>query len=312
MAFWIWLTSLLAFAVFIFLAISGRKTSQRLSYHISAWFYTGAIVASIIGLIGIASSSQGTDTYLFTLFGLPVHEGFRIDVGTSILILALCIVSACIAGVKLRFMPAENDETAHAEMIQLSWWTFALSLLIFSPTLGQAFVAAALCTIAVIWSLTSKSLHASSRSIVHASILAGILVVSFLAQTSSTFVTWLQLHTVQLTQLSHVGKAGGVWHGPDWAVLLWLLGVILQAVAFVITYIWMKGFVHGAVRRLAFALAVASGLYAWLAWPVIVAAHWMIWLIVLAGLIELASIVVNPHSVWTWLQKRMPKQERSR
>ncbi|WAH36860.1 hypothetical protein [Alicyclobacillus dauci] len=296
MATWIWLTSLLSLANCVFLVISGRNTPSKWSYGLSMGVHAAGALVSLLGLLSVIQIHGDEEIYLFSLFGLPIHEGFEINYGTTIALLVLYLCAFEYALIGWRRAEAIHPDVAFRSTFQLSWWTFGFSFLVMSPTLLQAFIGSAICFVGAIWLvLRTTDVAALGRR----GALAGMAVIGFLLQTLPTWIAWHALHTVQLTQLSQLGPGQGPWHGPAWTVWLWFVGVLLEVAAAEMFCIWHahREQARGVQRRLTIGLGLVSGIYIWRSWSVVVASPWMVIIIALAGVIVLASVGLTVMTV---------------
>lgn len=289
MTSWIWLTSLLSLAGVVFLAISGRGTPVRVSYSLSMWLYAVSAVAALLGFVGVLLNHGQAETYLFSLLGFQEHEGFRVGIATTLVTLVLYLAAALWMFVRGRRADRTNTARAHDEALVGAWATFGLCILILAPTLAQAFLGMVLTVLSTFYLFCRLPLGEGVRASEVRVVVIVALVISTILQTLPTWVAWHALRTVQLTEIQYQ-VSGSLWHGPGWLVWVWLLGVALQAATWSVLPALLKALPMGVQLRLIIVQGLASALYIWLAWSVVVASPWHVWLVVLAGLISFGAL----------------------
>ncbi|GMA63536.1 hypothetical protein NZD89_27140 [Alicyclobacillus fastidiosus] len=288
MTSWIWLTSLLSLAGVVFLAISGRGTPTRVSYTLSMWLYAVSAVAALLGFVGVLLNHGQAETYLFSMFGLQEHEGFRVGIATTLVTLLLYLVATVWMFVQWRRADRANTARAHDESLVGAWATFGLSILILAPTLAQAFLGMVLTVLSTFYLFCRLPLGEGVRALEVRVVIIVTLVISTILQTLPTWVAWHALHTVQLTEIQYQVVGSG-WHGPGWLVWVWLLGVVVEAATWFVLPTLLKASPLGVQLRLIIVQGLASALYVWLAWSVVVASLWHVWLVIVAGLVALGA-----------------------
>lgn len=316
----VWMPTLFSLAVFVFLAISGRDTTNRQATALSFGAYVLSFVFAVLAFVGVLR--MGPQTYLLSLFHTSIHEGFSVDVLASVWLVILYGVLAVLSLFDMRRIGHDGQEGAsshYTSTLQRAWFAFGISMILLSPTLSQALVGFGLVTIGVVVNLALATKHHA----IEVRVVTEVLVVSgFILQTLATWVAWSMLHTVQLTVISHIGPAGSKWSSQTWLVWVWLLGVVLQCVALML---WMRtdvskqkasaeqpevnvertGFRYGVQLRLTMFLVVGSGAYLWLVWSVVVVAPWMIVMVVVALILALFTVA---KAAW----QPSPRQQKER
>lgn len=311
MTAWIWLSTLFSFAILVFLAIAGKETPIKFIRTVPLYVYGVAAAASIVGLIGAVIRHGTPSTYLFSLFGMPFHEGFRVTVVTSILNLALYLIALYITAdplsrIKTHLvargdwtsqgrwrLPGPNERAAERlkdemppvvgaetfEMaIRLAWCTFALSLLILAPTLGQAAFVVYIVVLGTGWIFVQVARQHKQIHMVEWIVLYVLLCLSYVAQTASTWSAWHNLHTVELPRLYHGAANATMWHSPEMVLWLSFFGFIGEAVSMLLLF-WLDG--SARRRPSATLLGVTSLLYLRIVAPFSVVHGWQWGMVVL-------------------------------
>lgn len=171
----IWLGTIISFASCVFVVIAGGSTRPTFLYTPLLYAFTFGALASLFGLIGAIQLDGTPATYMFSLFGLPVHEGFRVTTWTAsanlLLFLAVSLYiwrpwrairhwspwyPALFARGTYNESDAVLNKNAYQNALYLSWMTFTISLAILAPTLAQS---AASLYLTVIGTLLAVYIH---------------------------------------------------------------------------------------------------------------------------------------------------------
>lgn len=274
MASLIWLTTLLSFAAFIFLAISGRRTAPSVSFGVSVLFYGASFIVSVLTFIGLVMQSGESEEFLFSM-GLSIHEGFRVSYFISISVMVIYGLALVLSIVYVRRSYIFAPSKAHFLATQSTIWTFGLTSLIISPTLTQAATGLAVCFAATVWWMLLQSRRGIMRSITA----SALIVVAFLAQTAVCFVAWHQFNTVQLTQIQYAIASTGNALSP--VIWIWFLGMLLHASAFVVLPFDSLTSSKQSATVCSLFTSLASALFLALAWTMLHSAAWTLVVVII-------------------------------
>lgn len=307
----IWLSTVISFASCVFVAIAGKNARPKFLYTPLLYAVALGALASVFGLIGAIQLRGTPATYMFSLFGLPVHEGFRVTEVTASSNLALYI-AACVylwrpwrwlsrwspwyPSLWSRGVYNESDTfinaRAYPNVMYASWITLMSSLIILAPTLAQGAGSLYVAIIAIVIA-SHKSIRLKSRlPLFDVYILYALIGISFLAQTTPTWMAWAHLHTVELIRLRHA-SSGQVWHTPAISGWLSLLGFIGEAGAVMLmTWLAVSDEARRAVVRMSVLFGFVATAYLVAARAILMANTFDFVIYILDILLEIAAIVV--------------------